>query len=135
MLKTEVSNNNGASWVPVHQTTGTGSAWEGAEFRVGQFVTPTNQVRVRFIAADGSVASVTEAGIDNFIVQELVCGIDPCPADIAPGGGDGTVNIDDLLFVVANWGGGAGNPADVNGDNTVNIQDLLAVVGAWGACP
>ena len=58
----------------------------------------------------------------------------PCSADIAPGGGDGTVDIDDLLFVISNWGQSGVNPADVNGDNTVNIADLLAVVAAWGPC-
>ena len=57
--------------------------------------------------------------------------VEQCPADVT---GDGTVNIQDLLFVVAHWNEGAGSPADVNGDNTVNILDLLAVVGAWGAC-
>ena len=61
-------------------------------------------------------------------------GIDacPCPADVA--GGDGQVNLQDLLFIIANWGGGAGNPADVNGDNTVNLQDLLFIIANWGAC-
>ena len=59
----------------------------------------------------------------------------PCPADIAPAGGNGVVNIDDLLLVINNWGGGAGNPADVNHDGIVNIDDLLAVINGWGACP
>ena len=27
-----------------------------------------------------------------------------CPADIAPPGGDGVVNVDDLLAVISNWG-------------------------------
>jgi parallel beta-helix repeat protein len=58
----------------------------------------------------------------------------PCPADIAPGTGDGTVSIADLLFVISNWGAGTGNPADINGDDVVNIADLLAVISAWGAC-
>jgi hypothetical protein len=52
---------------------------------------------------------------------------------VTPPGGNGTVNIEDLLFVIANWGS-VGGPADVNGDNTVNISDLLAVIAAWGTC-
>jgi hypothetical protein len=60
----------------------------------------------------------------------------PCEADVfPPGAADGTVNVNDLLFVISNWGQGAGNPADVNGDNIVNIADLLAVIAAWGTCP
>jgi hypothetical protein len=54
-----------------------------------------------------------------------------CPADV---NGDGSVNITDLLAVIASWGAAGGNPADVNGDGTVNIADLLGVIAAWGAC-
>jgi len=66
-----------------------------------------------------------------------------CPADIAPvPGGDGLVNVQDLLAVIGAWGA-CGNPsncpADIApaplGDDLVNVQDLLAVIGAWGACP
>ena len=64
-----------------------------------------------------------------------------CPADIAPSGGDGEVNIDDLLAVIGAWGPCADPnncPADIapkGGDDEVNIDDLLAVIGAWGPCP
>jgi hypothetical protein len=54
-----------------------------------------------------------------------------CPADV---NGDGSVNIADLLGVIASWGATGNNPADVNGDGTVNITDLLGVIAAWGAC-
>jgi hypothetical protein len=45
------------------------------------------------------------------------------------------VNLIDLLFVISNWGGTSGNPADVDGNGIVNIADLLAVISAWGDCP
>lgn len=67
------------------------------------------------------------------------CQGDDCPADID---GGGTVNVSDLLAVIAGWGqcGGAPGscPADISppgGDGVVNVGDLLAVIGAWGACP
>ncbi|MCI0362910.1 MAG: hypothetical protein L0Y44_00270 [Phycisphaerales bacterium] len=66
-----------------------------------------------------------------------------CNADISPLGGDGVVNISDLLTVIATWAQN-GNPngprpqGDVaplpNGDCLVNIQDLLGVIGGWGTC-
>jgi hypothetical protein len=65
----------------------------------------------------------------------------PCPADIAPAGGDNQVNVQDLLAVIGAWGAcpnPSNCPADIapaGGDDTVNVQDLLAVIGAWGACP
>jgi T5SS/PEP-CTERM-associated repeat protein len=67
-----------------------------------------------------------------------------CPADIAPLGGDNTVNVDDLLAVIGFWGAcfDPNNcPADIAppglpmGDDIVNVDDLLAVINAWGACP
>jgi hypothetical protein len=67
-----------------------------------------------------------------------------CPVgvygDIAPPGGDGVVNVQDLLAVIAAWGacGGTcppscvGDIAPVGGDCAVNVQDLLAVIANWG---
>jgi hypothetical protein len=45
--------------------------------------------------------------------------------------GDNTVNIDDLLSVIANWGMCPGCPADVTGNGVVDIDDLLAVINHW----
>jgi hypothetical protein len=56
-----------------------------------------------------------------------------CPADIA--GGDGLINIDDLLLVINFWGQGGGAPGDANGNGSVDIDDLLLIINAWGACP
>jgi len=59
-----------------------------------------------------------------------------CPGDIAPlDTGDGNVNVQDLLAVIASWGGCSGCRADFvppGGDNQVNVQDLLGVIGNWG---
>ena len=49
--------------------------------------------------------------------------------------GDGTVNIQDLVWVAGAFGQQVpeeGDPADVNGDGKVNIQDLVAVAAAFG---
>jgi hypothetical protein len=60
-------------------------------------------------------------------------GVQPCSADIT--GGNGIVDIDDLLMVINNWSSpGPGNPADVDGDGDVDIDDLLTVINAWGPC-
>lgn len=74
-------------------------------------------------------------GAGTFIGQAVLridLALQPCPADIDD---DGQISVTDLLAVINNWGGGAGNPADVNGDDIVDVQDLLAVINAWGACP
>ncbi|MEM7229366.1 MAG: hypothetical protein AAF432_11195 [Planctomycetota bacterium] len=67
---------------------------------------------------------------------------EPCPWDCAPSGGNGNVNIDDLLAVI-NAFGMTDSPCDNapdNGDGTfgnniINIDDLLGVINNFGACP
>jgi hypothetical protein len=54
-----------------------------------------------------------------------------CPADV---NNDGTVDVLDLLAVLADWGG-SGVPADINGDGVVDVLDLLEVLAQWGPCP
>ncbi|MCH7603977.1 MAG: hypothetical protein IIB54_14540 [Planctomycetes bacterium] len=51
-----------------------------------------------------------------------------CPADIAPPGGDGRVNILDLLFVLRGWDRG-------NGQRPFDVSDLLFILANWGDCP
>jgi YVTN family beta-propeller protein len=59
----------------------------------------------------------------------------PCAPDIAPTGGNGTVDVDDLLLVINSWGVCAGEcDADITQNDVVDVDDLLAVINAWGAC-
>jgi hypothetical protein len=55
-----------------------------------------------------------------------------CPGDCAANL-NGTVNVGDLLALLAQWGGDG--RCDLNNDNVVNVNDLLALLAAWGACP
>ena len=70
------------------------------------------------------------AGISGTVVSG---GPLPCPADCS-GVGDGSVNVTDLLALLAAWGQ-VGSGCDLAGSNTVNVTDLLALLAAWGACP
>jgi hypothetical protein len=36
----------------------------------------------------------------------------------------------DVLIVLSNWG--AGDEGDVNGDGAVEFNDLVAILAAWG---
>jgi hypothetical protein len=66
----------------------------------------------------------------------------PCPADVTPPGGNGAVDVDDLLTVINSWGPCPAPPAlcpgDVappGGNGFVDVDDLLAVINGWGGCP
>ncbi|MCH2135428.1 MAG: FG-GAP-like repeat-containing protein, partial [Phycisphaerales bacterium] len=58
-----------------------------------------------------------------------------CPEDID---GNGTVNIDDLLAVISQFGNDceAGEPCsgDIDGSDTIDIEDLLLVIASFGSC-
>jgi len=61
-------------------------------------------------------------------VFEITCPGD-CAGDVT---GDGVVGVEDVLLVLADFGGsGAG---DANDDGVVDVSDLLLVIGDWGAC-
>lgn len=75
MFTVQVSNDNGASWVTVETllSTGAQNLWVPRSFAVRDFVTPTATVRVRFTTSDNPNNSITEAGVDHFVVRRLVC--------------------------------------------------------------
>jgi len=85
----EVSNDGGTTWVVVSQIVGGAGGWKTASFTVGDYVTPTDRVRVRFSATDNPNNSVTEAGLDAFAAEILDCDADvDCNGNGVPDGED-----------------------------------------------
>jgi hypothetical protein len=61
-------SNDGTNWTPVDTTRGMENHWKERAVRVADYVTPTNQVRLRFVAADlgtPGVDTACEAAIDD----------------------------------------------------------------------
>jgi FG-GAP-like repeat len=81
-LTVAVSNNGGTSWVTVETVTPSGqNQWISRQFRVGEFVAPTANVRVRFRTSDNPNNSTTEAGVDVFKAEAFTC--EPCQEQIS----------------------------------------------------
>lgn len=131
----EVSNNNGASWVNVETVGPSGpetvGGWFYHEFDVASRVTPTAQVRVRFIASDLGDGSLVEAAVDDFFVQAFTCEA-TCPGDFD---GNGTVEVTDIFtFLTAWFAGDLG--ADVDGTPGLQVSDIFTFLTAYfEPCP
>ena len=69
-LATLISNDNGATWVPVDTLRGIHNQWEEHAIDLSSHVTPTSQVKVRFVAADFGQSSVVEAAIDDIAAYD-----------------------------------------------------------------
>ncbi len=64
----EISSNGGVDWVRLETLTESRPFWEEVSFYIEDFITPTDQVRFRFIASDLEMASIVEAAIDDLEV-------------------------------------------------------------------
>ena len=65
-----ISSDGGATWATVDTTYGAHNRWEERTIRVRDYVTPTGQVRVRFIAADTNPGGIVEAALDDFTTYD-----------------------------------------------------------------
>jgi hypothetical protein len=55
-----------------------------------------------------------------------------CPADVDD---NGSIDVDDLIAVILDWGLCATCAADIDGNGRVDVDDLIAVILGWGVCP
>jgi hypothetical protein len=141
-FKVFISNDNGASYIPLEtvgpNTTQSSGGWFEVSFRIADVVTPTSQMRVQFLADDLGSGSVIEAGVDAFRMTGVTCkdaGPFGCSAaDLAEP--FGVLNFFDLSTYL-----GLFNTSDPAADlaapfGTLNFFDLSAYLGLFNqGCP
>jgi hypothetical protein len=73
--RVEISNDGGDSWTPVENTTTSDNSWRRVVFFVHDFLTPTTQMMLRFIAEDVDPPSLVEAAVDDTRVLAFNSGV------------------------------------------------------------
>jgi DNA-binding beta-propeller fold protein YncE len=122
-----ISNNGGQSWVVV-EAIGPGGpeaagGWRFHQFRVADFLPPTANMRLRFVAQDLGSDSIVEAAVDDLVVLPVCC--EPLSAfteiAVEEAGGDATLS----------WGAHPGAAFDVAG-GTLSVLHLEGGVASAG---
>jgi len=127
VFRVDISNNNGATWVPLETVGPTGpecsGGWIFKEFRIADFLPPSTTMRIRFIAEDIGDASIVEAAIDEVRFTSLACD-DPTDLD-----GDGATGPADLAVMLSGWG--LPGPTDLNGSGATDGADMSILLSSW----
>lgn len=120
-----ISNDDGATWTQLEDVSENLSAWAVRSFRIADYVTPTSQMKLRFVARDLGSGSVVEAAIDDIAVTML-----GCPRRPADFNGDGFIDLEDFSDFVEAFEAGD-DLADFDGTGFVDTDDFDAFVEAF----
>lgn len=128
-LVVEVTGN-GTTWVTVETVTNS-PAWTQHSFRLADFVTPSNSVRIRFSTSDNPNNSITEAAIDDVLVSTIECVGGPVKGDTNCDGSIDGFDIDSFVLALTNpaqyeldYPDCDIDNADVNDDGSINGFDV-----------
>ena len=64
--RVEITNDNGGHWVPVENTNDSDNSWRRVLFFISDYVAPTGNMKLRFVAEDIGDPSLIEAAVDDF---------------------------------------------------------------------
>ncbi len=62
-----ISNDN-TNWVQVENTLVSDHSWRNFAFKISDYVTPNNNIVLRFVAEDGTTPSLVEAAVDDIVL-------------------------------------------------------------------
>jgi choice-of-anchor B domain-containing protein len=82
-----LSNNNGGTWTLARRIAGMHDHWEEEAIRIADYLSPTTQMKVRFVASEQGSWSVAEAAVDDLTLYDSAAqpvGSFPYPGQIPP---------------------------------------------------
>ncbi|MCA9296853.1 MAG: hypothetical protein KC983_10050, partial [Phycisphaerales bacterium] len=124
--------------------THSGSGTDMTTFTVNTFELPAGALHSAFRLRFRSLAGTPDA--DDWFIDDvdLVAGdlVPDCVGDCSPQGGDGMVDIDDVVELINTFGFTTGvcdiapeNPDGSLGNGIVNVDDLVTLINNFGPCP
>jgi hypothetical protein len=129
-----VSNNGGASWIDLENTSISNASWVKKRFLLNDHINLTSDVIFKFVAEDvfntgdaGSGGSLVEAAIDDFLIEYITSG----SGIVGDVNNDEAVDVLDIVVLVnmvLGFESSNFQVADINSDGSVNIQDIILVV-------
>ena len=134
VMEIDISNDGGSTWQPVETVSENAGAWVTRSFDIASLITPTNDMKIRFIASDLGDGSLVEAAIDLLVVGGIQCVDNEGPICLGDLNTDGQVNGEDVGLLLGFWG--TSEPiADLDGNGTVGGGDVGLILGGFGLCP
>jgi C1A family cysteine protease len=132
----DVSGDSGSTWVNLETDTASERDWVAREYDLGQYVSLTDEVLMRFVASDYYDDSAVEAAVDDIEITGCPYWVDTTPASvqvIAPNGGEEILEQSQYEVV---WNGdddyGIRNFALLASyDGGVTFDDTIGVVGGF----
>lgn len=129
-----VSNNGGASWIDLENTSISNASWVKQRFLLNDHINLTSDIIFKFVAEDvlntgdaGSGGSLVEAAIDDFLIEYITSG-SGIVGDINNDEAVDVLDIVVLVNMVLGFESSNFQVADINSDGSVNIQDIILVV-------
>lgn len=127
----EISNDGGSTWSNLETVgpagAGTSGGWIFVEHQIESTIVPTDNMRVRFTAADLGEGGIIEAGVDAVTIRLVSCEDGVLMGDVNL---DGFVNFLDIgPFINLLSAGSFQAEADVNEDGAVNFLDIAVFIG------
>lgn len=136
-----LSNDGGASWVAVENTPHSENRWERFVVRIQDYLTPTANMRVRFVARDSLGNSTVEAAVDDFRLFGFTTTTDvapPPPVPIAVLAIEGiapnpTTGSSSIAFTLPRAGRARVRVFDTTGREVARLVDAMLGAGRYEA--
>ncbi len=122
-LEVFLSNDGGLNWT-LAASYSTGQSWNLKTINVLNFIEPSEEIKVKFVAQDNDTDNVVEAAIDSVSFTKISC----FPGLYADFDQNGVVDSGDISLVLLDFGLCSGCATDLDNSGEVDLGDVSLVL-------